>query len=540
VTVHTISVLICTYNRARLLRETLTALQSQQPPADCEVEIIVVDNNSTDNTPAVVAESAAHGGFRVVSLKESRQGKSFALNTGLAHASGEVLALTDDDVIPAPDWLARIVDGFRARDVQFVFGKVLPRWSRTPPPELLTAPAQDIWGPLAIVDYGDAAADYLPESHSQRLPVGANLAFARSALLTIGGWRTDLGKVNNTLVSGEDHEIFMRLRRFGLYVGYYDPLLTVRHFVPGDRLTRRYFRRWFFWHGKTQALMLDDLYPEVDMTSVPRIAGVPRFAYRQSFQQFARWLRTLGSSDAVAALTEELHLIRYLGFFVQCWSRWLKPQPAANTRADMNASAVRTIARVVILAGLLGMMAAAATGGPRVQLTIRDGRVWLETDGATVGEILAEWARVGQTSIANGERVQSGPLTLQLDGVAEADALDIVLRSAGGFVAIDRVPGDQLPASSLSRYARVVVVPTNSGPTPAASTLARALAPAPAPAPVFNAFASPASAPPPTTAPNAIAVAPGVQRLIGPDGMPVPDDQEGAPPPTPRGRGGLR
>src|SRR5438105_2519963 len=396
-TITTISVLICTYNRARLLRETLAALQAQQPPADCEVEIIVVDNNSTDNTPAVVAESAADGRFRIVSLKEARQGKSFALNAGLAHASGEALALTDDDVLPASDWLARIVDAFRARDVQFVFGKVLPRWSRTPPPELLTTQAQDIWGPLAIVDYGDTAADYRPESHSQRLPVGANLAFARSALLTIGGWRTDLGKVNNTLVSGEDHEIFMRLRRFGLYAGYYDSLLTVRHYVPEDRLTRLYFRRWFFWHGKTQALMLDDLYPEVDMASVPRIAGVPRFAYRQSLQQLWRWIRTRGSSDAVTALTEELHLIRYAGLFVQCWSRWRRPLTAAKTMDGVKPAAARTTVRVLLLAALIGMMTAAAIGGPRVQLTIRDGRVWLETDGATAAEILAEWARVGQT-----------------------------------------------------------------------------------------------------------------------------------------------
>src|SRR5262245_27137793 len=446
-TVTSISVLVCTYNRAGLLRETLTALQAQQPPADCHVEIVVIDNNSTDETPAVVAESAANGGFRIVSLKETRQGKSFALNAGLASASGEVLALTDDDVVPAADWLARIVDHFRTREVQFVFGKVLPRWGRTPPPEILTVPAQDIWGPLAIVDYGDTAADYLPESHSQRLPIGANLAFARSALLAIGGWRTDLGKVNNTLVSGEDHEIFMRLRRVGLYAGYYDPLLTVRHYVPGDRLTRRYFRRWFFWHGKTQALMLDDLYPDIDMASVPRIAGAPRFAYRQSVQQFSRWIRTLGSRDAVTALTEELHLIRYAGFFAQCWSRWLRRQ-RVETTGGARPSIARTVARTLLPAALVGTMTAAANGDPRVQLTIRDGRVWLRTDNATAAEILAEWVRVGETSIANGERVQSGPLTLQLDGVRESDALEIVLRSAGGYVAVDRNSVAQAASSS--------------------------------------------------------------------------------------------
>src|SRR5205085_8446318 len=78
--------------------------------------------------------------------------------------------------------------------------------------------------------------------------------------LTVTGVQTCalpiFGKVNNTLISGEDHEIFMRLRRRSLYAGYYDPELTVRHYVPPGRLTRRYFRQWYFWHGKTQALKI--------------------------------------------------------------------------------------------------------------------------------------------------------------------------------------------------------------------------------------------------------------------------------------------
>lgn len=315
------SVLICTYNRARLLRETLAALQAMIPPADCQVEIIVVDNNSTDNTQLVIAEATARSGLPVIPVRESAQGKSFALNRGLAIARGDIVALTDDDVWPTADWLARIVADFRQRDVTFVFGKVLPRWSRLPPPELLTTPAQAIWGPLAIVDYGDEAADYLPESMGQRLPIGANLAFARDALVAIGGWRTDLGKVNNTLISGEDHEIFLRLRRHGLYTGYYDPAVAVRHFVPAARLTREYFRRWFFWSGKTQALMLDELYPGLDMSRVPRIAGIPRFLCRQSLEQLWRWIRALGRSDALAVLIEELRALHYAGMLYECWRR---------------------------------------------------------------------------------------------------------------------------------------------------------------------------------------------------------------------------
>jgi glucosyl-dolichyl phosphate glucuronosyltransferase len=334
--VHRASVLICTFNRARQLRETLAALQSMVPPNDCTVDILVVDNNSTDNTAAVIAESAASGAFPVVSLRETRQGKSFALNRGLAQAQGDIIALTDDDVLPAADWLQRIVEAFRRRDVSFVFGKVLPLWSAVPPPELVTPPAQAIWGPLAICDYGDSPVEYVADKFDQRLPIGANLAFSRQALSAIGGWRTDLGKVNNTLISGEDHEIFLRMRRAGHYAGYYDPEITVRHYVPASRLTRRYFRQWFFWHGKTQALMLEDLFPELNANKVPTIAGVPRFLYRQGLQELVAYLKALSTEDALGRLVHELNVLRYIGLFGQRW----KHRPSHWKRAAAGAQGV--------------------------------------------------------------------------------------------------------------------------------------------------------------------------------------------------------
>jgi glucosyl-dolichyl phosphate glucuronosyltransferase len=331
--VASVSVLICTYNRAQLLRETLAAIRQLSMPENCDVEVIVVDNNSADNTALVLEHARADSRVQIVHLKETQQGKSFALNRGLAEARGDVVALTDDDVVPSTEWLRRIVQTFRERDVTFVFGKVLPRWGCVPPPELLTSRAQDIWGPLAIVDYGDGEIEYRPESQGQRLPIGANLAFSRAVLRTIGGWRTDLGKVNNTLISGEDHEIFMRLRRHGLFAGYYDPKISVRHYVPASRLTRRYFRQWFYWHGKTSALMLQDLFPDLDLSQVPKVFGVPRFIYRQAAGQLLRYLRRLGSSDALALLIEELKTLQYAGLFTECWKRRIRRVQAATSTA---------------------------------------------------------------------------------------------------------------------------------------------------------------------------------------------------------------
>lgn len=320
--VPSVSILICTYNRAKLLEETLAALGATTVPQGCAVELIVVDNNSSDNTSDVVHRFAASGPWPVKYAAERSQGKSFALNRGIALAQGDIIALTDDDVLPAKDWLVRITDALSDPDVIFVFGKVLPRWEIMPPPELLTVRAHAIWGPLALVDYGDERVRYDTEHfRERRLPIGANLAIRRSAIEHVGGWRTDLGRVDNSLIAGEDRELCVRLYRAGLYKGLYDPHLVVHHFVPASRLTRRYFRRWFFWHGRTMARMAGAVYIDLDLDHVPLVLGVPRFVYRETLDQIAQWLRCLGRTDALALLINEVKLIEYAGFFAESWLR---------------------------------------------------------------------------------------------------------------------------------------------------------------------------------------------------------------------------
>lgn len=319
-TATSLTILICTYNRAALLDETLRALAGARQPDGCTVDVIVVDNNSTDETPTVVRRAAAAGPWPIRYACETAQGKSYALNHGLGLARGEIIALTDDDVVPADDWLVRIVEQFRAHDIVFVFGKVLPRWDVPPPPELLTTSARDIWGPLALIDYGDEVVHYDAATFgTRRLPIGANLAIRRDEVERVGGWRTDLGKVDNSLIAGEDHELCVRLFRAGRYIGIYDPAVVVQHFVPASRLTRRYFRRWFYWHGRTMARMCSDIYHDVDLRRVPYVLGVPRFIYREFLDQCRRWLGRVGRSDGLAVLKEEVQLIDHLGFFREAW-----------------------------------------------------------------------------------------------------------------------------------------------------------------------------------------------------------------------------
>jgi hypothetical protein len=101
-----------------------------------------------------------------------------------------------------------------------------------------------------------------------------------------------------------------------------------------------------------------------------------------------------------------------------------------------------------------------------VHLTISDGRVTLNAAGATVHEILIEWAKVGQTTIVNAERVAGGPITLQLTNVLEEQALDVILRSVSGYVAAPR----PIVNPGASRFDRILIMPTSTPPRAAAAT----------------------------------------------------------------------
>ena len=90
------------------------------------------------------------------------------------------------------------------------------------------------------------------------------------------------------------------------------------------------------------------------------------------------------------------------------------------------------------------------------------GRVTVTAKNATVGQILAEWAKVGQTKIVNAERVPGGPVTLELKDVPEAEALEVLLRSAGGYVLAPR----RMETANASRYDRILILP-QSAPSPA-------------------------------------------------------------------------
>jgi glucosyl-dolichyl phosphate glucuronosyltransferase len=322
-----ISVLIATRNRAALLAATLEGLAQQEAPGQ-PVEIVIVDNGSTDDTAAVVARARERAPAPVIYLREERPGKSHALNTALSHVRGDLVVLTDDDVLPSPGWLAAYVRAFEMSDTDFVVGRILPLWE-APPPRWMS-PA--LYGVLAVPDGGTRTLSIARGLNEHIMPLGANMAIRRRVVDRIGGWSPDLGKLEGTLRTGEDHEFGLRMLAAG-FSGRYEPEACVRHRVAADRLRLGYFRKWFYDNGKIEA-QLDRFYP----TTNRYVFGVPGYLWRQAAIDVFSALVGLGTCDWARAAAGQMRALWFAGFLCERWrTRPNKQAAAAPVRGAIEA-----------------------------------------------------------------------------------------------------------------------------------------------------------------------------------------------------------
>jgi glycosyltransferase involved in cell wall biosynthesis len=299
-----VSVIICTYNRADLLPGALDNVLAQDGPFAAAFELIVVDNNSSDGTRAIVEAIAARD-RRVRYLFEEAQGLSHARNAGIAAARAPLITFTDDDVRVGRGWVAAILQVCAEHpDADVIGGRVLPDWP-APPPAWLTA---SHWSPLALVDYGDE-----PMRVSAENPlclVGANLTVRRRAFDLVGGFAPALQRVRDGVGSCEDLEFLLRLYRAGRS-GVYDPRITIHAAVQKERLERAYHRRWHTGQGHYHALMGADRF---ERSGVGSFFGVPAHLYRQAARHGLGWIRERLRGNPSASFAHEVALRYFYGF----------------------------------------------------------------------------------------------------------------------------------------------------------------------------------------------------------------------------------
>ncbi|MDQ3754831.1 MAG: glycosyltransferase family 2 protein [Acidobacteriota bacterium] len=312
-----VTIVISTYNRAAELRPALDSVLAQQTGGVC-YEVIVVDNNSTDDTRQVVESLIATAPVPLRYVFEGRPGIPHGRNAGIEAARASIIAFTDDDNRVAPDWVQQIKRALDAHpEVDYVGGRVLPEWSDEPPSWL--TPAH--WSPLALTDYGDAS--FYSNASNPVCLITANLALRRSLFDRIGFFAPRMLRCS-------DHELQLRAWRAGRQ-GMYVPQIVVIADVQPERLTEAYHRRWHRNHGKYSALMqysehlgieIAAAHEESPTSAAPnalRLYGIPAFVCRRSLAKMAGWSKQYlsaalrGERDASFYHANRLrHLVNYL------------------------------------------------------------------------------------------------------------------------------------------------------------------------------------------------------------------------------------
>ena len=294
-----VSVAICTWNRADLLDQTLTSMHKLLIPPEAVWELIIVNNNCTDTTDSVIAKHQAHLPIR--RFFEPQQGKSFALNCASRAAKGEFIIWTDDDVFVETDWLTRYVEAFKQWPNSSVFGgPVKPFLAGTPPQWLLD---QNIFSQVANV-YAAIDLDPKPIHLTQgKVPYGTNWA-VRTKDQRKYLYDTNLGPAPNRRIYGEETDVIRRMFADGLN-GRWVPNALVNHYIPENRQTTKYIRRYYRGQGEYTALQRygKNKYPsyEEKLRFIKRIivAELKYLIYRLIIKNPKIWIKALIKSSYV-------------------------------------------------------------------------------------------------------------------------------------------------------------------------------------------------------------------------------------------------
>ncbi|MEJ7576972.1 MAG: glycosyltransferase [Pyrinomonadaceae bacterium] len=299
------TLLVCTFNRSGDLREMLQTALAQETDGEFAYEVLVVDNNSSDDTRGVVEELIRRGHANLRYLFEGRQGKSHALNTGLSHVRGWAYTICDDDFLLPEDWLKKISAAFHSHpEASFVSGKVLPAWGATgAPPAWLTARH---WSAIAMTDYGEE--EFYVDEENQLCLLACS--FRTSDVKAVGGYHAELGVTKNQIGGTEDFELLQRLWKSGRK-GIYLPHIWFHHKVTRERLTKQYHRRWHTGHGRFCAAMRAE---EIEKSRT-RLFDVPAHLYRQAATDALLWTKCSLRGQSEAAFVHETQLRFFAGFF---------------------------------------------------------------------------------------------------------------------------------------------------------------------------------------------------------------------------------
>ncbi|MGD8427912.1 MAG: glycosyltransferase [Balneolaceae bacterium] len=246
-----ITFIICTYNRASYLDDTLESLLFRGF-SDLNCELLVIDNNSSDETPLVVQrhkDTLEKDGKAIRYIKETNQGLSHARNRGVKEANSPYIVFLDDDIIATrsliPAWVSFFSDN---PDVVAAGGKIHVQFDDPRPAWM----SHFLLPLLGYHDMGNSLKKYSKNSY----PFGGNMGFKKSIFEQSGLFHPELGRKGRSLNAGEEKELFRRLRDLSVDI-YYLPDAFIYHRVNASRLTVDYIRKQALGLGQSMKLRLE-------------------------------------------------------------------------------------------------------------------------------------------------------------------------------------------------------------------------------------------------------------------------------------------
>lgn len=237
-----VEIAICTWNRSRLLEATLKSCQSLIIPHGVDWRILLVDNNSSDNTQDLIQHFKDQ--LPIEPLFEDQQGHTFARNRAVRAAAGELILWTDDDCHLNPSWLENYVEASTDHNFDFWGSAIIPRFVDEPAPEWLSQNWEICKGCFAERDLGESKVEF----SSERLPYGANFA-VRTEVQKKRLFNTKLGRQGDEVV-GEDELDLMRDLLTNGHRGCWVPGNSVDHLIDKDRSSLKYVYNYFRGQGR--------------------------------------------------------------------------------------------------------------------------------------------------------------------------------------------------------------------------------------------------------------------------------------------------
>jgi glycosyltransferase involved in cell wall biosynthesis len=276
-----ITIVICTRNRAAVLERVLAHHHHYKLPNDWEREYVIVNNGSTDRTNDVVEDFGRKATFPVRLIVESRPGHSIALNTGCKAAKGEIIAFTDDDAIPADQWLVEIIRSISDLGNDWVYGPVRPIWDFGKKP-LWYGPKTSFW--VACLDYGNQP--FLATDPSTTF-AGVNHACKATRLFELGLYDEKKGlRADGKTYTGNDDDLYSKALSNGWKV-YYNPKVAVDHIIDPKRSRVSLHLRNAWLVGRNEYYNLARNHVETNQKGK---AKVPRYRYRLVASHFLKLL----------------------------------------------------------------------------------------------------------------------------------------------------------------------------------------------------------------------------------------------------------